>query len=142
MNGQRKYLYTVQLEELENGLGGSLPPMQEIAMAFFATTEEAQRKFFDAGYALDSDVFDDNGLPHVSDKIPTTDGSNSYNDDVPNRVKIIMKDYPLLRVFPDATFGILHVQRFTSPVGGSRKHKSRKNRKSKSRKMQKQRRLI
>lgn len=63
----------------------------------------------------------------------TTDGSNSTENDVPDRVRILVKEHPLLRVYPNMRFGRLHVQRYAVPKGGmsggNRKQKRRSTRK-------------
>ncbi len=122
-NNQRKYFYTVKLEDIKNGFGNPIPPTKEITMAFTATPDEAQSVFFNKGYMLDSEegIFDDNGLKFISESFETTNGHNSYENYVPDRIKIIMEENPLLRVYPDATFGSLLVQRYTAPSGGKRK---------------------
>lgn len=125
--GEQEYFFVVDMLDITTGFSGdSLAPMKEHALVFQAPVEKARGILFAHGYNLDSEegLFTDNGVRFVSEMYDTTDGSNSTEDDVPDRVGILgKKSYPLLRVFPDARFTKLHVQRTIAPKmkGGSRR---------------------
>jgi hypothetical protein len=135
--GEQEYFFVVDMLDITDGLGHPLAPLKEHALVFQAPVEKARGTLFVHGYNLDSEegLFTDNGVRFVSEMYETTDGSNSTEDDVPDRVRILAKSYPLLRVFPDARFGKLHVQRTIAPKmsGGKRKAQTRRSRRYRSR---------
>jgi hypothetical protein len=126
----------VDLLDITDGIGHPLAPMKEHALVFQAPVGKARGTLFAHGYNLDSDegLFTDNGVRFVSEMFETTDGSNSTEDDVPDRVGILAKSYPLLRVFPDARFGKLHVQRTIAPkMSGGKRRQTRHRQQSRRR---------
>lgn len=134
-NTAQEYFYVVDLLDVEDGLGNPLPKFSDHALVFSAPPERAQGILFAHGYNLGSDegLFANNGAKFVSEMFETTDGSNSTENDVPDRVRILVKEHPLLRVYPNMRFGRLHVQRYIVPngsaSGGARKQKRRSTRK-------------
>jgi hypothetical protein len=132
-NSQNEYFYVVDVLNLKDDLGRNLPPIKEHAMAFQATPKKAQGILFAQGYNLGSEegIFDDNKLKFVSEMFETTDGSNSMENDVPDRLNVILKGHAYTRLFRSPRFETLHVQRYIVPkMGGTRKrrrtHKKRR----------------
>lgn len=131
-NTSRKYFYVVDVLDLQTGFGSPIAPLKEHALAFVATPTHARGILFANGYNLDSEkgLFTDNGERFVSEMFDTTDGSNGTEDDVPDRLSVLLKSHPLLRVYPGARFGKLHIYRtpMTHQNAGRKSRRSKRSR--------------
>jgi hypothetical protein len=97
--------------------------------SFRATPEDAEGIFFEKGYILNSETglfsskTPESPLGYIVETFETTDGSNSTDDDVPNRLSLLLEgnygEYPTTSL----RFGKLQVLRSVLRQGGKRRHR-------------------
>ncbi len=107
--------------------------MNEPAMQFKATPEDAESRLFNSGYYLRSTmgIFDDDNRPYVAEFWAATPESSNA-DDVPDRLRILLPAHPYVRAFPNARFEQLLITRSPAFAGG-RRRASRKRRSTRRR---------
>ncbi len=106
-------------------------PVHELGpvFSFRATPEDAEGIFFEKGYILNSEkgLFKSSTpeptFGYIAETFDTTDGSNSTDDDVPNRLSMLLEgnygEYPTTSL----RFGKLQVLRSILRQGGKRRHR-------------------
>lgn len=135
-NGRsQQYMYVVDAMDIYHPQGYDMMPLKEHPLTFQAPAHRAAGYLFGRGYNLVSEegLFEDNGLPFLSEMFETTSSANSTEDYVPDRLSVLMPiRHPYARLYPQARFKKLHVQRYIVPKqqgGGNRKRtKSAKRR--------------
>ncbi len=132
-NGRtQQYFYVVDVLDTYNPVGYDMMPFKDHALTFQAPAHRAAGYLFSRGYDISSEegLFEDNGAKFVSEVFDTTDGSNSTEDDVPDRLSVLLPiRHPYARLYPQARFRQLKVQRYIVPKQ-SRGGKSRRSRRS------------
>ncbi len=136
------YFYDVVVGDIYAN-GSILPPISQHPIQFQATAEEAQGKFFELGYNLDSEhgLFQDNKERFVVESFDTTSEMNE-EDAVPNRLGVLFQQNPYTGVYSQIPlesiqFGKLLVFRTMQQMGGSRKRQSRKRSRKQKRTLRK-----
>ncbi len=141
-SNETKYFYVVDVAGVRSMFGENLPPIKEHALAFVATPSRARGILFVNGYNLDSEanIFKDDKQRFTTEVFETTDGTDSMEDDIPDRLAILYKHHPYANT-PHATdpldslrFSELHIHRFINPKHGAgkvrRRNQSRNTRKT------------
>lgn len=114
--------------------GQPLPHIDKHPIQFISTAENAEGRFFEMGYILTSEegLFVDDKRRCMFETFPTTSGGNSTEDEVPDRLSILMKESPYRGIpIKDLRFGVLHVHRYIQPnmraLRGGKRRSSRRN---------------
>ncbi len=124
-NSQPTHIFVVTPLEITSTDGTKIPTVGPV-FTIKTNPEDAEGIFFGSGYILNSDV----GLfksttpepyfGYIVETFDTTDGSNSTEDDVPDRLSMLIKGTYLGHPTEDLRFGKLQIIRSVLRKGGKR----------------------
>ncbi len=118
-----EFLFTVYTTGIHNGRGEDRYMMNQPAMQFKATPLDAKKRLFDSGYYLQSEtgIFDEGDQRPFVSEFWTTTSETSNEDDVPDRLSILLPAHQYVRIFPNARFEQLLITRSPAIAGGRRR---------------------